>query len=135
MGFPINSPGDDFGIIYRGVRDEGYFCSNRASSKGIDNIYSFSLPEQVFMIEGTLRDQTGQPIPKAFVRIIGSNGTNVKLRTNDEGVYGQTLDRDVDYILLYGAQGFENQKVTLSTYDKKRSEIFTIDISLRNAPK
>ncbi len=135
MGFPINSPSDDFGITFKGMREEGFFTSGRASGKGIDNIYSFSLPEVTFMLEGSVRDALGNVPRKAVVRIIGSDGTNIKLSPNDDGAFGQTLNRDVDYILFCGAKGFENQKFNFSTKNRGRSETITYNISLRNVQK
>lgn len=43
LGFPINSQGDDFGIIWAPNNTFGYFSSNR---KGIDGIFSFQLAER-----------------------------------------------------------------------------------------
>jgi len=43
LGFPINSPGDDFGIIWLPNNTNGYFSSNR---KGADRIFSFKLTER-----------------------------------------------------------------------------------------
>lgn len=133
LGFPINSTADDFGIVFRGMRESGFFCSNRGNAKGIDNIYSFELPELVFMLEGMLKDAKGQIPKKAFVRLVGSDGTNVKLRPAEDGRFGQTLNKDTDYILLLGAPGFENQRHTLSTKGKARSTTLTINATLQNA--
>jgi peptidoglycan-associated lipoprotein len=41
---PMNSAGDDFGIIFEGKKIKGYFTSNREGGKGSDDIYSFILP-------------------------------------------------------------------------------------------
>ncbi len=43
LGFPINSQGDDFGIIWAPNSTFGYFSSDR---KGIDQIFSFQLAER-----------------------------------------------------------------------------------------
>ena len=43
LGFPINSQGDDFGIIWALNNTFGYFSSDR---KGIDQIFSFQLAER-----------------------------------------------------------------------------------------
>ncbi len=39
---PINSSADDFGILINGDKKSGYFTSNRAKSKGEDDIFSFT---------------------------------------------------------------------------------------------
>lgn len=135
MGFPINSAGDDFGISFRGTKEEGFFSSNRANAKGIDNIYSFALPELVFMLEGSVTDPDGKAISGAFVRLVGTDGTNVKIRPTEDGRIGQTLDRDADYIVLCGAPGYMNQKHSLSTRGMGRSTTLQLKIRLQNAAK
>ena len=41
MGYPINTPFDDFGIIFSSEGRFGYFTSNRDGGKGKDDIYEF----------------------------------------------------------------------------------------------
>ncbi|WKN30418.1 OmpA family protein [Porifericola rhodea] len=45
MGYPINSPRDDFGLIIDKAAKSGYFSSNREESLGLDDIYAFSIQE------------------------------------------------------------------------------------------
>ncbi|MBA9079654.1 OmpA family protein [Rufibacter quisquiliarum] len=40
LKYPLNSPGDDFGIVFE-TTDAGYLSSNRESSDGTDDIYTF----------------------------------------------------------------------------------------------
>jgi peptidoglycan-associated lipoprotein len=54
MGAPFNSTGDDFGITFAGVTENGFFSSNRGQKKGYDLIDSFVLPELEFLVEGTV---------------------------------------------------------------------------------
>ncbi len=39
---PLNSPRDDFGMLFIGEKKEGYFTSNRDGGKGNDDIYGFA---------------------------------------------------------------------------------------------
>jgi peptidoglycan-associated lipoprotein len=50
MRYPINSAGDDFGIIFEGKQERGYLSSNRQGTKGADDIWSFVLPPLIFTI-------------------------------------------------------------------------------------
>lgn len=129
MGLPINSIGDDFGIVFQGNRERGLLSSNRGNTKGIDNIYSFVLPEVLLTLTGSLTGAGGEKLDGAFVRIVGSDGTNVKLKPNDDGLYGLTLERETDYIILCGAPGYENKRLELSTMGKNRTE--KIDLSAK----
>src|SRR5690606_27147024 len=48
MKYPINSPGDDFGMVFQGDEEKGFLTSNRAGGKGGDDIYEFSVPPILF---------------------------------------------------------------------------------------
>jgi tetratricopeptide (TPR) repeat protein len=52
---PINSIGNDFGIVYDGIYQRGFFSSDRFNGKGAEDIYSFS--DEVFM-EMTSKNDT-----------------------------------------------------------------------------
>lgn len=130
MGVPINSQGDDFGIIFEGNREKGFLSSNRASSKGIDNLYEFNLPEVILALEGNIKGNDGKQLQKSFIKIIGTDGTNNKIRPSEDGVFGQQLECDVDYIILCGAKGYLNKKMNLSTKGKNRSETFKLEVVL-----
>lgn len=62
LGVPINSTGDDFGITFVGLAEEGLFSSNRGNAKGYDDIYSFYLPPVILTIEARI----GESGKKAF---------------------------------------------------------------------
>ncbi len=55
------------------------------------------------------------PIPDAFVRIVGSDGTNVKLPVNDKGTVTFVAEKDVRYIIMTGAPGYANARAEVST--------------------
>ncbi|MBI1288510.1 MAG: T9SS type A sorting domain-containing protein [Flavobacteriales bacterium] len=50
LGFPLNSKGDDFGIIFLDSIS-GYFTSNRSGGLGSDDIYSFALTQNISKLE------------------------------------------------------------------------------------
>ncbi|MBP5419061.1 MAG: PD40 domain-containing protein [Bacteroidales bacterium] len=130
MGLPINSSADDFGIIFKDNKEEGYLSSSRAGSKGIDNIYSFVLPPMILSMSGTVATADGTPPQKAFVRLIGSDGTNQKLTPDENGQFALVVDKDVDYIVLCGAEGCKNQKLKFSTQNKTKSETILLNVKL-----
>ena len=64
---PINSPADDFGLIFLPVPDEkkkdirqcGLFTSSRPGGKGNDDIYSFELPRiKLYQLEVLVKEKT-----------------------------------------------------------------------------
>ncbi len=143
LGSPLNSEGDDFGIVFEGTKDRGYLTSNRAGGRGGDDIYSFYLPPILFVIEGTVYDQdTHRGIPGATVRMVGSDGSDVSQKTDTGGHYMfGTLganDRYVkinsSYILSAGATELHylasDEKANETTVAKTESETFVHDFQL-----
>jgi peptidoglycan-associated lipoprotein len=94
MKYPINSSYDDFGIIFEGKKNRGYFTSNREGGKGNDDIYSFSLPPLVFNLKGIvisegdqLQKGKGENVEGVKVKIVGSDGSINEFTTSKDGTY------------------------------------------------
>ena len=88
MKYPINSAGDDFAIIFESDKERGYFTSNRALGKGLDDIYSFVLPPLLFMLEGYVTEVSSKnPIPGATVKLTGSDNSSYEIKTDAKGYY------------------------------------------------
>ncbi len=88
MKYPINSAGDDFGIIFEGKKERGYLSSNREGTKGADDIWSFVLPPLLFTIEGVVTDcKFKEVIPGVTIKLVGSDGSSVETKTDAAGYY------------------------------------------------
>ena len=130
LGAPFNGAGDDFGITFAGDSQNGFFSSNRGDKKGFEKIYRFVLPEMEFLVEGTVKDEIGNPISDAQLRIVGSDGTNSKVNARRDGTYKIKLKRDVKYVMLATARGYLNAKEQWHTFDLKDSKTFEKDFVL-----
>ena len=130
MKAPINSPGDDFGMVFiKGDVEKGMFSSNRKGSRS-DDIYSFYLPPKIFNVNGEISNkQTNQKIDGALIRIIGTDGTNLKMRA-DGGRFQIKLKPETDYVLAAFKDGFLNDKVKASTVGLEDSKEFRFDLKL-----
>lgn len=135
MGQPFNSNGDDFGITFVGSSENGFFSSNRGQRKGLDQIYSFYLPEMVFTLQGAVTDQNGAPIADAMLRIVGDDGTNSRLNVRRDGTYKVKLNRDVRYAVLAAARAHLNQTARLNTLGLQDSRAYTQDFTLAPVSK
>lgn len=68
MGWPINSPNDEFHFKMNEDQSSGYFVSDRLHTKGSFDIYSFWHIDKV-KVEGRIFDQTaGGPLSDAVIR-------------------------------------------------------------------
>lgn len=130
MGAPFNSTGDDFGITFAGRSQNGFFSSNRGQKKGFDLIYSFVLPEMVFLVQGAITDNNGERISDAVVRLIGDDGTNTKLTARRDGTYKIKLNKDARYTMLATARGHLNQTTSFNTHNLADSHTYTKDFVL-----
>ena len=131
LGPGINTFADDFGIAFKGTLQEGLLSSSRGSSRAVDNIFSFELPKIEFTLEGSvLNNKTGKPIPGAYVRLIGTDGTNTKLSIQEDGKFSMQLKPAAEYVLLIAAKGFFNHKEKFSTFNEAESKVYQFDIDM-----
>lgn len=130
MGYPFNSNGDDFGITFAGNTENGYFSSTRGQKKGIDQIYSFVLPEMEFFVTGTITDDGGNPLSDALLRLVGNDGTNTKTNVKKDGSYKIRLRKDARYTMLATARGHLNATTRFTTQNLTDSRTYTEDFRL-----
>nr|WP_321452905.1 OmpA family protein [uncultured Carboxylicivirga sp.] len=131
LGKPINSEGDDFGIVFKGMEEEGLLSSSRGSSKGVDNIYSFILPKLEFSMKGRVFAQNEEtPIKNAYVRLIGSDGTNIKLNVKEDGAFGFQLRKQTDYVFMVASKGYFNYKHKFTTVGLSDNKEFEFDVPM-----
>ena len=86
---PINSLGNDFGIIFHPTEERGFFASNRAAKNGMDDdIYYFMEPPVTFTVNGTVKDKNSlQYVSGANVSIAGTDGTKATTLSSDKGTF------------------------------------------------
>ncbi|MDR1760965.1 MAG: tetratricopeptide repeat protein, partial [Bacteroidales bacterium] len=131
MLYPVNSPQDDFAIIFQGYKEKGLFTSNRKGGRGEDDIYSFELPDLQLAVNGKLRDMsTKKAIADAEILLIGSDGSRQSTRSKEDGSYSFKLNQYVDYIVLGTYQGYLKKKMSVSTRDVFDNITFDVDINL-----
>ena len=135
MGAPFNSNNDDFGITFAGNSQNGFFSSNRGQKKGFDQIYEFVLPEMVFLVEGKLTDNQGEPISNATIRLVGDDGTNTKVQARRDGTYKIKVNKDARYIMLATARGYLNAREGFNTLHLSDSKTYQQDFTLSPVSK
>ena len=129
-GYPLNSQGDDFGMTFEGVKNRGFFSSNRNDGRGWDHIYSFVNPEIVQSVKGWVYEQEGYELPAAQVYMIGSDGTNLKLGVKSDGSFEKELTPGVEYMFLATCKGFLNHKEDLKVVPMNDSHEYVLQFPL-----
>ena len=129
-GFPLNSQGDDFGMTFEGLLNQGYFSSSRGDNRGLDHIYSFFNPEIVQTVKGWVYEQDGYELTDAQVYMVGNDGTNLKLSVRGDGSFTQEIKPGVDYVLLGICKRFLNHQEQLRVEPVTESEEYVLQFPL-----
>ena len=129
-GYPLNSHGDDFGLTFEGVKNRGFFSSNRDNGRGFDHIYSFENSEIIQSIKGWVYEMDGYELPAAQVYLVGDDGTNKKLSVKGDGSFEQVIKPNVHYVMLASCKGFLNHKEELCVEPATDSEEYTLQFPL-----
>lgn len=129
-GFPLNSQSDDFGMTFEGMKNQGFFSSNRGDGKGWDHIYSFYNPEIIQTVKGWVYEQDGYELTQAVVYMVGNDGTNMKLSVKGDGSFTQEIKAGVDYVLLGTCKGFLNHQEHIKVEPVKKSEEYVLQFPL-----
>jgi peptidoglycan-associated lipoprotein len=150
---PMNSSSDDFGIIFEGKKQKGYFTSNREGGKGSDDIWAFNLPPLVFNLKGVVLSEgdantgkgKGENVEGVKVKIIGSDGSMNDFTTAKDGTYKlDKLKEKVTYTVStetgknsksasFPKDGYlanKDQRI-ISTIGKDESTNFTADFMVK----
>ena len=129
-GYPLNSQGDDFGMTFQGQLNQGFFSSNRGDGRGWDHIYSFYNPEIVQTIRGWIYEQDGYELTAGEARIVGTDGTNLRLGVRGDGSFEYVVKPGVDYIILAMCDGFLNHKEEIYVDSVRVSKVYDLQFPL-----
>ena len=129
-GYPLNSQGDDCGMTFQGQLNQGFFSSNRGDGRGWDHIYSFYNPEIVQTIRGWIYEQDGYELTAGEARIVGTDGTNLRLGVRGDGSFEYVVKPGVDYIILAMCDGFLNHKEEIHVDSVKESKVYDLQFPL-----
>lgn len=129
-GYPLNSQGDDFGMTFQGQLNQGFFSSNRGDGRGWDHVYSFYNPEIVQTIRGWIYEQDGYELTAGEARIVGTDGTNLRLGVRGDGSFEYAVKPGVDYIILAMCDGFLNHKEEIHVDSVKESKVYDLQFPL-----
>ncbi|MEP2237347.1 MAG: OmpA family protein [Maribacter sp.] len=118
LGNPINSPNDDFSMIFDEETNSGFFASNRSGGVGNDDIYALKTIDCMVTITGTAVDKdTEQPLP--FVTVNGKNtsGGNIgEAITDAEGNYSIEIPcQESQYSIVANLDGYEEGSIFMFT--------------------
>ena len=139
LKFPLNSSGDDFGIVFRGKQERGYFSSNRDGGKGGSDIYEFVVPPILFTLTGIVYNfDNKQPVEGAKVVMVDQDGMSFEAMTDKMGAYyfdNTKFKEDNTYQLTVTANNFLGDKGTETTKGETTSSDHKKDFFMKPVKK
>ncbi|MBD1397210.1 OmpA family protein [Pontibacter sp. JH31] len=122
MGYPVNSPKNDYGIMFNEDGETGLLSSNREGQDGTDDLYSFKILQKpvVLAVTTLARKQNEQKrtiqvaLPQVQLAISQKNLNDTStVTTNTRGQYFMDGRKGNTYALQGTKQGYLNQKTTV----------------------
>ncbi len=129
VGRPINSPMDDFGYYMNLGTNQGFFTSNREGGKGDDDIYSFSIPKCVQVLEGVVKDrETMELLAGAIVTLFDEEGSQLlQVVTGDDASFRfENLACEIEFLVRAEKATYASDEQRFTTPNKKQK----LDIAL-----
>jgi peptidoglycan-associated lipoprotein len=129
LKYPINTPYDDFGIIFED-QDElrGYLSSNRKGkqwkARGGDDIYFIDKQLIFFEMSGFIMDTTiNEPISGVNIQLTGTDGSMHSTITDGKGAFNIPSDKfkeGAEYQIQFKKDFYLTQRDTISTVNIDR---------------
>lgn len=140
MKYPINSSFDDFGIIFSGKEEKGYFSSNRKGGKGSDDIYSFVLPPLVVNLTGAIYDTTNIEKRKALsgakITVYADGAQVATLQSSEKGIFNMPLEKGKTYeIKGEMSKDFFSNSISFSTANIEYDTTINVILNLGKIPR
>ncbi|MEP2237633.1 MAG: OmpA family protein, partial [Maribacter sp.] len=137
LGLPVNSGYDDFSYILNTDNASGYFASNRPSGVGSDDIYSFSITQDLVIedceqfIAGIITDRT-TTLPLAYATVTLLNAENELVATcitKENGAFNFNIVCEAHYEVKAEKNGYEgNAKIIRSTKERNAEHDASMDL-------
>ena len=128
MGKPVNSTGDDFGLVMTD-QDNGYMTSNRAGGAGSDDIYKFKndrviIKNVMFTFDATVqgKSSTAEPAPLNDAKIIVYDNDGKEIKTFTGSTVSMDLENSKNYTFVIERDGYFTKRENYSTFGKRPSD-------------
>src|SRR5690606_14843668 len=85
IGYPINTSGNEVGLVVSTDGHLAYYASRNATSQGFDifyfELYKEARPQKVKFVSGVVKDEKGEPVKDAVVEVSYKNSEeNVQVK-------------------------------------------------------
>ena len=136
---PMNSEANDFGVVYHGAKDQGFFTTDREGGMGGDDIWSFKLSPLLFQLDGNVKNvETNEVIAGAKVKLIGTDGSSVSTTTDENGNFffaengpNRYINKETSYSIVVEKEKFLVAKGKETTVGLDKSRKFFHEYTLQ----
>ncbi|MDA3880875.1 MAG: OmpA family protein [Prolixibacteraceae bacterium] len=130
MGYPVNSPQDDFGLILDDTGMSGYFSSDRPGGLGYDDIYYIDILWIPVQIRGTVRDKINTfEISGAQIALLDENMDTIDVATSKEdGEFVFAAFKQRNYKLVVSKEDYIPAEKEISTYNRLPNEKIPVEV-------
>ncbi len=130
LGYPINSPADDFGWAQNETGSSGYFSSNREGRGQNDDIYSFnraSYPLNLLVIDS----KTKMPLTASRVKVMESGRQKRILTTSEDGSLYMFITPGKNYSFITEKEKYATDSTGLESKSLTMASLNNLSIPLR----
>ncbi|NOU60238.1 OmpA family protein [Marinifilum caeruleilacunae] len=131
LGPPFNSEKDDFGLIFKNSKAEGYFSSNR---RGNDDIFSFAQnPDKLKSLHGRMVDMySKKSIPDVDIVLMDNLSKEKSAKSSDKGMFKLDIFEGGNYSLIVSKPGYKTKRILY--FDQEGSAPKQLNISMETTP-
>ncbi|MEM9990688.1 MAG: SPOR domain-containing protein [Bacteroidota bacterium] len=123
LGVGVNSPRDDYGFIYDGIMNKGFFVSNREQGNGLEDIYSITQAFEEIALQ-VINASDEQPIADVTIDFVECGLETYQ--TDEKGMYIFPLQNNMNCRILIRKEGYLTSSIQLSDAElreKKRYQV------------
>ncbi|MEM9887898.1 MAG: carboxypeptidase regulatory-like domain-containing protein [Bacteroidota bacterium] len=123
MGMGINSARDDYGFIFDGIRNEGYFASNREGSTGGEDIFKISRQSNEITLK-VINASDNRPVAQAVVDF--SDCRRGMFETDVNGLFNFKADDELNCRVIIRKSGYSSSSLQLSALSVQNNKNYEV---------
>lgn len=114
IGYPVNSPYDDFSLVLNDEGRRGFFASNRGGQAGNDDLYRVDINLRTLELL-VVDKKTQQPLPDAEVILIGNGMLKAAAMTDSAGLTRVDVNPYFSHLIDIEKEGYRGNAAILDS--------------------
>ncbi len=114
IGYPVNSPYDDFSFVLDNEGRRGFFASNRGSQAGNDDLYRLDINLRTLELL-VVDKKTQQPLSEAEVILIGNGMLEAVAMTDSTGLVRVDVNPYFSHLVNIEREGYQGNAIILDS--------------------